>query len=230
MIAFMTIEKWLQSERFYYVILPILMVVGLIALLGFLMVLLYRENRNPKVTLLLGGIVVACLLGFFIGDQVYGEFKTYNALITPNIRDREKMFLGYKYYESDTTAVYQRIQSNEAIETLGIYQAVSVERAIEFLGSAHNSVYFKMGAQVYYARYQPTFVEEETTAKLQGVQYHLTDPSFETIGFYSETNNYLTAITIPKTQETLEYQSVDSVIPKEFGKSQTQWALPNRNE
>ena len=161
---------------------------------------------------------------------MYGEFKTYNALITPNIRDREKIFLGYKYYESDTTAVYQRIQSNEAIETLGIYQAVPVERAIEFLGSAHNSVYFKMGAQVYYARYQPTFVEEATTAKLQGVQYHLTDPSFETIGFYSETNNYLTAITIPKTQETLEYQSVDSVIPKEFGKSQTQWALPNRNE
>ena len=62
MIAFMTIEKWLQSERFYYVILPILMVVGLIALLGFLMVLLYRENRNPKVTLLLGGIVVACMV------------------------------------------------------------------------------------------------------------------------------------------------------------------------
>jgi hypothetical protein len=111
------------------------------------------------VTLLLGGIVVTCLLGFFIGDQVYGEFKTYNALITPNIRDREKMFLGYKYYESDTTAIYQRIQSNEAIETLGIYQAIPVEREIEFLGSDHNSVSFKMGAQVYYASYQPTFVD-----------------------------------------------------------------------
>ena len=91
MVAFMTSEKWLQSERFYYVILPILMVVGLIALLGFLMVLLYRENRNPKVTLLLGGIVVTCLLGFFIGDQVYGEFKTYNALITPNISASKAM-------------------------------------------------------------------------------------------------------------------------------------------
>ena len=38
--------------------------------------------------------------------------------ITPNIRDREKRFIGYKYYDQSTLAAYQRIQS-EAIPSLG---------------------------------------------------------------------------------------------------------------
>ncbi|MCW3745218.1 hypothetical protein OM428_10930 [Enterococcus gallinarum] len=86
---------------------------------------------------------VALRRRFLVRRSFFHDFKNDNAQITPNIRDREKRFIGYKYYDQSTLAAYQRIQS-EAIPSLGIYQAEPVSREIQFLGIAHNSVYFKL--------------------------------------------------------------------------------------
>jgi hypothetical protein len=225
MVGLMTAEKWVQSEFFYYSVVPVLLVVGLIALLLLLILLLYQENRKKGLIWLPVAVLLVCGGGFLLGDHLFKEFKATNALVTPNIRDREKRFLGYKYYDQSTLAAYQRIQSKDALVSLGIYQAEPVTQKIEFLGIAHNSVYFKIGEQYYYLRQTPEFVAQDQ-AELQGVQYHLTDPAYATIGFFEETNNYLTTILLPEHKKTLAYESIDGVIPKEFGKSQGAWALP----
>ncbi|WP_291290751.1 hypothetical protein [Enterococcus sp.] len=224
MIALMSAEMWLKSEFFYYSIVPVLLVVGLVALLLLLILLLYRENRRKGLIWLPIVVLVICGGGFLLGDHLFQDFKKDNALITPNIRDREKRFIGYKYYDQSTLAAYQRIQ-NEAIPSLGIYQAEPVTREIEFLGMAHNSVYFKLGEQYYYLRQAPVFAKQEQ-AELKGVQYHLTESAFADIGFFTETNNYLEEILLPESQKDLVYESIDGVLPKEFGKNQTAWALP----
>lgn len=224
MIAFMSAEMWLKSEFFYYSIVPVLLVVGLVALLLLLILLLYRENRRQGLIWLPVVVLLLCGGGFLLGDHFFHDFKNDNAQITPNIRDREKRFIGYKYYDQSTLAAYQRIQS-EAIPSLGIYQAESVSREIQFLGIAHNSVYFKLGEQYYYLRQEPIFAKQEQ-AELQGVQYHLIESAFADIGFFTETNNYLTAIVLPESKKELVYESIDGILPKEFGKSQTAWAVP----
>lgn len=225
MIGMISAELWQQSEYFYYTVVPVMLVIGLVAILGLMIFLLYQENRHPKAIAVFIGLVLMCGIGFLVGDHVFHDFKELNGQVTPSIRDREKRFVGYKYYDRDTMAVYQRIQVKETIDSFGIYQSEPVTQSITYLGSAHDSVYFKVGEQVYYARMAPTFVAENTAA-LKGIQYHLTDSSYEKIGFLTETNNYLETIEIPESQAALTFESIDSVIPQEFGKSQSAWALP----
>lgn len=225
MIGMISAELWQQSEFFYYTLVPILIVFGLIAVLGLMILLLYQENRDPKAIAVLVGLILICGVGFLIGDHLFHSFKELNGQVTPSIRDREKRFGGYKYYDRDTMSVYQRIQMDETIDAWGIYQAEPVSQAITFLGLAHDSVYFKIGGQVYYARMSPTFVKGETAA-LKGIQYHLIDPSYEKIGFLTETNHYLEEIQIPESQAHMVFEPIDSVKPQEFGKGQSVWALP----
>lgn len=229
MIGMISAERWQQSEYFYYTVVPIVIVVGLIAILGLMIVLLYQENRHPKAIAVLIALILVCGVGYLTGDHLYHDFKAFNRQVTPSIRDREKRFAGYKYYDRDTMAVYQRIQMKETIESFGIYQSEPVSQSITFLGFAHESVYFKVGEQVYYARMSPTFVAEDE-ALLKGVQYHLADTSYSKIGFLTETNNYLEEIQIPESQAEKLFEPIDSVIPQEFGKSQSVWALPQKNE
>lgn len=227
MIAMISVEKWKQSEFFYQTIVPILFVVGLLAVLLLFILLLYRENQKKIPLLISAGTIIFCGAVFLVGNQIYQDFKPLDAVVTPNIRDRKKQFAGYKYYDDATLSAYQRIQSEEAIETLGIYKSVPVSRDIEFLGFAYDSIYFKVGAQSYYLRQEPVF-EDVAQAQLKGIQYQLTEPEYESIGFFAETNYYLKEVVIPEKLKAMAYESEDGVIPKEFSKSQAQWAVESK--
>ncbi|MFR4285983.1 MAG: hypothetical protein ACLUQ0_09265 [Enterococcus italicus] len=220
-----TPEKWRHAEFFYHTGVMSLLLLAVVCLLFLCIFLLYVKSHKGRSLAIFGGMLLMCGVVYLVGNSYYGAYYTYMPDVQPNIRDRERAFIGYKYYDGATMTAYTHIQNIAGIEKLGIYEAKPVEREIEYLGYAYGSVYFKVGAQQYYLRTTPEF-QENATAKLIGVQYHLkaSAAGFKQLGFFSETNNFLTNVVLPMSEKSVVYEQKDGKMSKDFTVNQNEWA------
>ncbi|MFD2729760.1 hypothetical protein [Enterococcus camelliae] len=220
-----TPEKWQRAEFFYHTGVMSLLLLSVFGLLFLCIFLLYVKKNKWRAVIILSSFLL--LLGgiYLVGNHSYHTYLTYMRAVQPNIRDRERAFIGYKYYDGGTVTAYTHIQNREGIEKLGIYESKPVEREITYLGYAYGSVYFKIGAQQYYLRTTPEY-RDQAAAKLEGIQYHLKENAraFEKLGFFTQTNYFLTSVVIPLSQKNLVYQQKDGKMSKDFTVNQTQWA------
>ena len=215
---------WRHGELFFTTIVPIMMIAAGILVMVMIFALIYHYYRYSKQVALLAGVLIVGLLGAYWGiANYYQTFETLNRGVMPNIRDREKVFVGYKYYDDDTLASFRRIQNRAGIEALGIYEKEPATEAVEYLGQAHDSFYFKFRGQILYLRDHATFAEQDV-AELVGVRYQLSRSEFADIGFFQTTNDFLDELVIPEKWQARTYESVDGVIPKSFTGNQSVWA------
>lgn len=218
-----TVEQWQRAELFYQSLLPTIIMVALVVLV-FLLLFIFTKSRFKKITVtILSLIIIVCGGLVLIGLSRYSHYTNYTKQINASVRDREKVWIGYRMYDRDhiQRAFFSLKQSD--ITDLEIYQPVERDQEIEYLGSAHNTYYFMLGANKYSISFQPVF-EEVSTAKLVGTQYQLVAEEFSTIGFLSETGIILEKIVIPVNLKDKDYIQ-EGGKSKQFDWQQTEWIV-----
>ncbi|WP_122645053.1 hypothetical protein [Enterococcus mediterraneensis] len=224
MLGVVSLKEWVAGERFSIVISPILIGLGALLILVLLFSLFYLHYRFSKHVAIASLVGILLLVGvFFLGKNQYTEFNQLNRNVLPNIRDRERTFTGYEFYERDTLNYYKRYQNRKGIESLEIYKSEPVDEPVEYLGTAYDSFYFMFRNNVVYLRDKAAFTSIDQ-AELTGIKYILQKPEFATIGFFETTNNFLDELKIPESQKEKVYEPIDGKKARPFESAQTMWA------
>lgn len=190
-------DFWVNGERFYTMVLPILAVSALIILIGMIFVFYYTDkgNKNRKVSLTTVLILMVGILGYsYFQHTSYERWVSQASVINPGIRDRTVIFGSNIMEDPELVKSYRAMNLFEEFEKLDMYEKHEVSQEIgnRYLGSSGNNHYFAIGDDNEYAfRYTGEVEYTEETSHLEGAYFTLSDSKLEEEGFVLESDNYL---------------------------------------
>lgn len=228
-------EFWIEAERFYTFTMPII-IISYIVLIG-LIILVYtyadRIKLRRRVTTII--LMTATLLsaGYFVfGHIQYREWVHQNEFIHPGIRDHSYI-LGIQTDE-DTALVRQFRRSSNIygqMTALDMYEAsfLAVDFPYTYLGSRDTTHYFSFGEEEQFAfRIRGELIWTEDRRELAGIEFHLTDDRFESIGFVPQSAPILEAVYLPEKEQT-ELVNLSDYQLVSVSRLYAEWIFPNQS-
>lgn len=190
-------DFWINGERFYTMILPILVVIVLITLTAMIF-LFYYTIKGSKVRK--NGLFTVVFLMVGMTGYAYWQHTEYepwieqSSILNPGIRDRY-MIMGTAVMEDpELVKTYRSMNQLDHYKKLEMYEETEVTKSFnnQYLGSTGNSHYFAIGDDGEYAfRYTGEVVYTDDPTQLAGAAFQLTDARLEESGFNAESPNYL---------------------------------------
>lgn len=213
----MSAEFWTTAENFYETILPVLGILCAFLLLVIFYIRMYAKGQKKKWMTL--GTLGMMLLSVTYGTWGYVRYQAYlpkAKIVTPLIRDRKRGIFGNQYFNRQQLDLYLGYNDTENLRKLSFYDEVEVETEITFLGEGSYFYYFEeMNGNIFKYKRNTVFVPNQTTTKVIGHQFHLNDPSFESIGFFEPGRTMYDRIEIPEEEKGKVYEPEnDFIIPQ----------------
>ena len=204
----MTVEFWVQAERFYeFWLMNIfsLLVMTLIILIFTYTYTAKGQRKKPLTVLLVFmGLLV---FGGGIGHLKFQDYLGQAMHINPLMRDRIPTYLGYSTFGSSEEMYYSELNDLNSLREMVLYEEVVVEEPLTYLGTNGYSHYFEReNGDLFRHSRGISFHEGRDKATLIGGRFVLKDESFIEIGFKNPEYIMFSEIVLPANEEGKEYK------------------------
>lgn len=213
--------NWIEAERFYTFIMPIIVMIFLILTSLYVMAFTHLKKGTVIRKVLHGGyfLFVAGSVGYFVnGHMTYDYWVEQNEYINPGIRD-VTYFLGWRNEEEpETVSMHREATADwmfEDLKELDMYESEIISEPFNFtyLGSESDTYYFSFGEEDDYVfRIRGEVKWNDRTNEIKGWNFSLKDEQFETIGFQNKFNYTFQSLSITEEQKELERDNTETVI------------------
>ena len=204
----MTVEFWVQAERFYEFWLMNIFSLIVITLIVMIFTFTYtaKGQRKKPFTILISFITLLVFIGG-MGHFKYGVYLPEAMAVNPLIRDRMPTYFGYNTVGSVEQSYYADLNDLVSLREMVIYDELIVEEPLTYLGSGDYSHYFQRENGDYFRHStRISFHEGRDKATLIGGRFVLKDESFIEIGFKNPEHTMFSEIVLPANEEGKEYK------------------------
>ena len=199
---------WSLSESMIHTWFPLLVLVLLVIVFGFLLTLFYSTKSKKLVTIVSLSLLTIGISLIGIGHYYVATYNDYVPYQSVNNRNQRAKFLTS---EDTSSAKHADLTYDSLIKTghLPFYELTeTLKEDVTYLG--HNDYYYFFTIQdqlkkVDNKENRVIFSDEATQSQRLIATANLTDMSYEAIGFYSKVGPVTVSITVPKDEEHLSY-------------------------
>lgn len=212
----MSLEFWVNAERFYEFWIVIIGMMFFTGVIGLIFVSSYAKQGNRKKINVV--VLTISIIGIFVGLAGHFYFHPYlkqAAYITPQLRDRQPRMRTYVYYPRSDQNAYVNFNSLNRLRNIVLYEEEPVSESITYLGKDKHFHYFERSNGELFKQNQKVFFSKEIEeAELNGSLFTLKNKEFLEIGFKEPEQTMFDHIQIPMNQEGITYKpEKDSRIP-----------------
>lgn len=204
-------EQWLAMEQFYFNDMWIFVTISCVLGIIFFASIAYIKKRIVQVIAL-----VTIIFWFITGVFVYRGYEEHHEMIdlnsyinAANRKYEKKIFFDFPYSYSELS-LYKQGYMKKYFETLPFYDAEQLTEEVEYKGSDGTYYYIEAKGNIYYTSQRLlSFSDQVNEPHRVGVQYHLNDQQFETIGFIDPSSIFLESYLVPESLSDLEVSEED---------------------
>lgn len=212
----MSLEFWVNAERFYEFWIVIIGMMFFTGVIGLIFVSSYAKPGNRKKINVV--VLTISIIGIFVGLAGHFYFHPYlkqAADITPQLRDRQPRMRTYVYYPRSDQNAYVNFNSLNRLRNIVLYEEEPVSEPITYLGKDEHFHYFeRSNGDLFKQNQEVTFNKNVAEAELNGSLFTLKNKEFLEIGFKEPEQTMFDNIQIPISQEGTMYEPEnDSRIP-----------------
>ncbi|MBZ6526303.1 hypothetical protein HYQ40_00845 [Aerococcaceae bacterium DSM 111021] len=204
-------EQWLEMEQFYFNDMWIFVALSCFLGIIFFASISYIKKRAVQVIVVVT-LIVWIVTGIFVtrGYDKHQEMIQQNSYINATNRTFEKkIFFDFPYSYSELS-LYKQGYMKDYFEPLPFYKSEQLSEEIEYKGSDGTYYYVEINGDVYYTSQRLlSFSDQAEAPQRIGVQYHLTDNQFESIGFITPSSIFLESYIVPRSLKDLEVNDAD---------------------
>lgn len=201
-------DYWTLSETMIHTWFPLLVLVLLFIMFGFILTLFYSTKSKKIVTIVSLTLLTLGILLIGIGNYYVTTYTDYVSYQSVNNRNRRAKFLTA---EDTSSAKHANLTYDSLIKTdhLPFYELTeTVQQDTTYLGQNDYYYFFSIQDQVKKIdnkEERVIFSDDATRAQRLTATAHLTDMTYEAIGFYSKVGPVTVNITVPKEEEPASY-------------------------
>ena len=204
----MTVEFWVQAERFYEFWLMNIFSLIVITLIVMIFTFTYtaKGQRKKPFTILISFMTILVFIGG-MGHFKYGVYLPEAMAVNPLIRDRMPTYFGYNTVGSVEQSYYADLNDLVSLREMVLYDELIVEEPLTYFGSGDYSHYFQRENGDYFRHStRISFHKELEEPQLIGSRFVLKDDSFTEIGFKNPVNTMFVGIMLPADEEGKHYK------------------------